>query len=144
MPHISKYKLSNKSKNNCAELLKELISQSSNKQPLLIDLLTNTEQTMLAKRLAIIYLIRKNESSYYITNTLKVSPSTINRMKKDMWSGKYNDILHYWEKGSNRKSIIDLVEQVITLGGWLPKRAYIPKKWLPYDEWIKAKYSKFN
>ena len=49
MPHVSKFKLKPKAKSDCANLLNELTSNSTNKQPLLLDLLTDVELTMLAK-----------------------------------------------------------------------------------------------
>ena len=44
------------------------------------DLLTPTEQIMLAKRLCIAYMLQKSYSQRHISNTLKLSTTTITRV----------------------------------------------------------------
>src|SRR3989344_5572148 len=50
---------------------------------------TKTERVMLAKRLAIIALLLKNVSPYSIHKTLKVSPSTVARLKRKLETRKF-------------------------------------------------------
>ena len=53
-------------------------------------LLTKTEKVMLAKRLAIIYMLENGESWYRIQHTLKVSPSTVERLSHACDLGIYD------------------------------------------------------
>ena len=56
------------------------LSSPSLTQSFLQDLLTPTEQIMLAKRLCIAYLLRKNYPQRKIADTLKLSTTTITRV----------------------------------------------------------------
>src|SRR3989338_8970598 len=92
MPHISKTKLKQKTflKINTL-LIDSLFSKSArgNGKNVLKSLLTKTEQVMLAKRLAVIVLLDRGYSLYRIAKSLKVSPSTVARIKESM-STKYS------------------------------------------------------
>ena len=87
MPHISKTKLKQKTflKINTL-LIDSLFSKSAggNGKNVLKSLLTKTERVMLAKRLAVIVLLDRSYSIYRIAKSLKVSPSTVARIKEDM------------------------------------------------------------
>jgi len=79
MAHVSKKKINNKVLN---KIDKQLIDFFKNKKydfVFLSDLLTKTERLMLAKRLAIMVLLKKGLSSYEISAMLKVSSSTVMR-----------------------------------------------------------------
>lgn len=56
------------------------LSSPSLTQSFLQDLLTPTEQIMLAKRLCIAYMLQKNYPQRAIANTLKLSTATITRV----------------------------------------------------------------
>ena len=56
------------------------LSSPSLTQSFLQDLLTPTEQIMLAKRLCIAYMLQKNYPQRAIANTLKLSTTTITRV----------------------------------------------------------------
>ncbi len=63
-------------------LLFETLGKRSDKDEffgIINDLLSPTEKVMVAKRIAIIYLLMKNVNYSNICNVLKVSPSTVNK-----------------------------------------------------------------
>ncbi len=69
------------------------ISRAGNSHSLFNELFTKTEKLMIAKRLAIIYLISQKESLYAIEQTLKVSPSTVARMSYKYEKGNYKELV---------------------------------------------------
>ena len=56
---------------------------------------------MLAKRLAIIFMLDQKESMYAISNILKVSPSTVARMSLSYENGSYANIIEEMRKQSS-------------------------------------------
>ena len=84
MPHVSKRKLN---KIDEKELIQSLnlvmakISGSSEMETFLGSLLTKTEQIMLAKRLAIVILLKEEIPQANIANALKVTQATVSRMQ---------------------------------------------------------------
>ena len=84
MPHVSKRKLN---KIDEKELIQSLnlvmakISGSSEMETFLESLLTKTEQIMLAKRLAIVILLKEEIPQANIANALKVTQATVSRMQ---------------------------------------------------------------
>lgn len=101
MPHISKQLLE---KGKFLDIHKQLfkviaeLSRSGKTRTILNQLLTKTEKLMLAKRLAIIFMLDQKESMYAISNILKVSPSTVARMSLIYENGGYGDILEEMKK----------------------------------------------
>ncbi len=101
MPHISKQLLE---KGKFLDIHKQLfrviadLSRSGRTRAILDQLLTKTEKLMLAKRLAIIFMLDQKESIYAISNILKVSPSTVARMSLLYENGGYRDILEEMRK----------------------------------------------
>lgn len=96
MPHISKRFLQ---KEKYLEIHKQLykiikeLSRTGGAKLIFDELFTKTEKLMLAKRLAIILLLDKDESIYAIENTLKVSPSTVARISLLCEEGKFKDLV---------------------------------------------------
>lgn len=86
MPHISSKKLKRKVflkiSDEFINFLANKKSPSDIKIPL-SELLTETERIMLAKRLALLIMLKKNFSFSKIANVLHVSPSTIERYWKE-------------------------------------------------------------
>ena len=62
------------------------------RQFLLKQLLTPTEQVMLAKRLALILMIQKGYSYTTIGQTLKMTPTTINRFWSQVRQNKFSAV----------------------------------------------------
>ena len=84
MPHVSKIKLNNK---NQEALIKNLeviltkINKSDDMEYFLTSLLTTTEKLMLAKRIAIVILLKEGVSESNISNALHVTRVTVSRMQ---------------------------------------------------------------
>lgn len=82
----------------------------------LIEFLTSTERTMLAKRLAIIYLINKKYSFANIERILKVSPSTVARFWKANQNNAFLVIQKQIEADRAKKIFWDELEWLVRLG----------------------------
>jgi len=88
---------------------------------LLSDLLGEEEKIMLAKRLAIIIMLTRNQTAYFIAHTLHVSPATVTRIQSLLESGKYQTLAKKFQKPT--PFIIDMIEaidSILHLGGILP------------------------
>src|SRR3989344_8743706 len=81
-------------------LILHLARQQKPKQmsDFLENLLTKTERTVLAKRMAVIFLLRLGYSSHYIYKHLNISPSTVARYSHGLESGRFEAIQSYMEK----------------------------------------------
>ncbi|MCR4276674.1 MAG: Trp family transcriptional regulator [Candidatus Roizmanbacteria bacterium] len=80
MVRNSRFTLSDDLLEKLFDLLFEVIGNKSSKdefRKIFVDLLTPAERIMLAKRVAIIYLLIKKIEYYNICDRLKVSPSTV-------------------------------------------------------------------
>lgn len=96
MPHVSKRFLERKQFLQIHRELFKTITQLSRagKTSLgLGELFTKTEKIMLAKRLAIVFMLDRNESIYAIGQILKVSPSTVARISVKYEKGDYSELL---------------------------------------------------
>lgn len=84
MPPVSKRFVNPKISRNIWELLVKAIGKADKRKelmPLFRDLLTPTERVMIAKRLAVAFLLlRKDYDQRQIGNTLKVSTATVARV----------------------------------------------------------------
>ena len=104
MPHISKQFLEKKKFHDIHNQLFKVINllvREGKTTTILNELFTKTEKLMLAKRLAIIYMLDKQESSYAISNILKVSQSTVARMSLKQENGEYSDIIREMRRQDN-------------------------------------------
>lgn len=84
MPHVSKNKLNPHVEKDLTDTLELILSKLSNKDLIkgfLISLLTPTERIMLAKRLAVIILLKENTPHSQIAQTLHVTRITVSRME---------------------------------------------------------------
>lgn len=85
------------------------------------DLLGAEERVMLAKRLAIIVMVAESYSTYRIADKLKVSTSTVDRIKITYERGGYNRLLRLVR--SSDRTYLDLwvtLDSILHLGGALP------------------------
>ncbi|MFZ2764041.1 MAG: helix-turn-helix domain-containing protein [Minisyncoccia bacterium] len=116
MAHVSKKKLSeNVEKALRTKLVEALrvIGKDKKVSYALKELLTYTESTMLAKRLAIVYLIHKDKSILDICETLNVSSSTVIRMWDKYDRGGYKSIEQVFHK--LEPSILDMIEMFLSI-----------------------------
>lgn len=115
MPHISKKQLSEKTeralKNKLVDMLR-IIGKDRKVTYSLNELLTFTEGVMLAKRLGMIYLVHKGNSTLDICDTLNVSPSTVARIEKIQDRGGYQNIEKVFHK--LEPSLIEVIEILLS------------------------------
>ena len=76
-------------------------------------ILTPTERIMLAKRLAIITMLERDQSYYRIEQTLNVSISTIKRLHKRLLAGDFDPLCRVF--GRNL-SFLDYLEVFLSAG----------------------------
>lgn len=88
-------KVSSQIYNTFLSAIADLTTPSSTRT-FLTDLLSDTEITMLAKRLSIAYMLRKKYTTRDISNILKVSLGTINRVNSTLQT-----------QGNGYKQIVD-------------------------------------
>lgn len=80
MVRNSRFKLDENVLEKLFDLFFEVVGKKANKgefRKVIVDLLSPAERIMLAKRIAIIYLLLKKIDYYNICKVLKVSPSTV-------------------------------------------------------------------
>lgn len=84
MPHVSRNKLNPQVEDDLTDTLDLILSKLTQKESVkdfLLALLTPTERIMLAKRLAIIILLKENVPHSQIAQTLHVTRITVSRME---------------------------------------------------------------
>lgn len=84
MPHVSRYKLEPKQEKELIESLNLVFSSISKREDMLkfIDsLLTDTEKLMLAKRLAVVVLIKEGLQDSDISDALHVTRMTVSKLR---------------------------------------------------------------
>ena len=84
MPHVSRFPLKNEVKREITKSLWWILAKFGKQEEIerfLGELLTPTEKTMLAKRLAIAAMLTKGYSYKDIGDVLKVSPTTVLNIK---------------------------------------------------------------
>lgn len=81
MTQISRFKLKEETLEKLYSLMFEVLGKKSKKEFLLImnDLVSPAEKIMIAKRIAVIYLLTKKVDQQIISRTVKVSLSTVSK-----------------------------------------------------------------
>lgn len=128
MAHISKDEMPSWVRNQIEKELTTLFfaTNTSTAKSLFLEVLTETELLMLAKRVVTILMLIDEQSYYRIEQVLGVSVSTSKRLHRLLIGGEYSEL----EKmATNNKARQELARKVGTLlRGGLPARAYIIKK----------------
>lgn len=117
MPHISKKYLDRKVFLAMYERFYDTLVSLRNKSEsvrLTNELLTPTERVMIAKRLAILYLIHKGHSIYEVEQTLKVSPSTVARYQLKHDSKDFDFLLSIFKKSDGLGAIFNTFEKFLS------------------------------
>jgi Trp operon repressor len=117
MPHTSSRKLKKEQFEKIYEKLVLIFNNAgkNNKSRLILDeFLTPTEKIMLAKRLVIIFMLNEKISIYHISDALKVSPSTVERMSLKHQFGEYAHISEITKK--NKPEIWEILKTLILIG----------------------------
>ncbi len=84
MPPISKFKVEDQVLEKLFKLLFEVVGKSENQsefEKIMHDVLSPVERVMIAKRIAIIYLLTKNIDYLTICEVLKVSAATVAKFR---------------------------------------------------------------
>jgi uncharacterized protein YerC len=106
MPHISKRKLSKNVEDQIITDLFEIfltLPHSTRGGSFLSEFLTPTERTMFAKRLATMFMLSDNISTYRVAEVLKMSSSTIFRIQNQFEKGAFPEIKKALTKKKVRK-----------------------------------------
>lgn len=84
MPHVSRVKLEGRIERevlNTLNLVLTKLSKEEDIEKFILALMTHTERLMLAKRLAIIILLREGMTESQIANAINVTRVTVSRMQ---------------------------------------------------------------
>ena len=107
MPHISPRHLHKKIVQKIQkQLMRTLLRLDSQfrAQFFIQELLTETEQVMLAKRLALIFLLKKEYSYVQIQRILQLSPTTIDKFQKRLCHGDFDTIMSHIKTNKKESS----------------------------------------
>lgn len=116
MPHISKKKLSEQNLRDIKHQLLSLITHTDKQQANAESLLTPVEIVMLSKRLAIIAMLSKKVPWPLISKILEVSPSTIDRIHKQINVGYYMTIISYLNNKKESRDFWSTLEVILRAG----------------------------
>ena len=119
MVRISKQKVNKKVLNQINNRLVDVVSKlenNSSTQKFLDDLLTESEKIVLAKRLAVIFMLQENISWYKISVLLKVSPTTVRKIAIDIDLEKYENVLKIVRQRKNRMTFWVGMDLVLKMG----------------------------
>lgn len=113
MTRISKYSLENRVLEKLYFLMFEIISNMDEEERftgIVNELLSSTEKIMIAKRVAIIYLLMKKIDYFMISDVLKVSSTTIAKFHSIIKKG--NEIKNILEGIIGNEKIKDFFEEL--------------------------------
>ena len=120
MPQVSRVKLNKKTENKLTEtltLILSKVSRDSDMNVFLAALLTPTEKLMLAKRIAIVVLLKENLSDTQISSVLNVTRITVAKMRYflEARGQGYDVAIRVLE---NQKLIDELKSVLVKLAGY--------------------------
>ena len=123
MTHVSSKKID-------PQLLEKLFSEiltvlkeaqrKGNLSSVMNELLTTTEKTMFAKRLAIILMLSNGIPQHRVTEVLTVSPTTVAKTALGVEIGKYKAILRVSKK--EKINVEKVIWNILTVGGIMPPK----------------------
>ena len=120
MPHISKQKLKKGVAEEISAILTEtlLSDRVREKERLSVfrSILTSTEQLMLAKRLAVLFMLEEGQSYYRINRLLNVSVSTIRRLHQAVLLGEYVPLQKAFRNKRGRVTFLEFLEVIVSAG----------------------------
>ncbi len=113
MTRISRFRLKDDIYERIYDLFCDVLMHNKRKKDfkdLLSDLLTPTEQIMIAKRVALLFLLQRNLPQNLIAKKLRLSPSTVSYWA--LLKSKTNGINRTLSRIGKQKEIISLLEDV--------------------------------
>lgn len=117
MPHLSNKKLNKKVLKDLDKYIFSIIHDAGAKTRVNIfrELLTKTEKIMIAKRIGMLFLLRKGLSLYEISKALGVSSSTVERFARAQEFQKYRHTTDWVWKHSEDGSFDAFMEALVRL-----------------------------
>lgn len=114
MPHVSKHKIDEEVRQELEKHIVSFLSDTtaSTRRSLFKEILTRTERLMIAKRLAIVFLLQEEVATHTISRRLRVSSSTVARLEEKVERGEYAEIRKWMGNKKNhafRKVLVDLL-----------------------------------
>lgn len=122
MPHISRKEIEAEWLERMSLLFFAVLAELSSaraRKVLLQELLTDTEQLMLAKRVALVAMIAADFSSYTIRKRLGISTGTVRRFARLLDRGGYKHITAELQKLREKEAFWETLEK-ISRGGLPP------------------------
>jgi uncharacterized protein YerC len=119
MPHLSQKKLKKDAFKRISRQFTKTIAELETKtetNKFLNEILTDTERTMLAKRLALLMMLKKEIPYSVIEGTLKVTPQTIARYWKKTKQHGFEVITAKLDKDKAREEFWNSVERFLLIG----------------------------
>ena len=123
MPHVSSHKVKPDLLEKIFDDLIKTIAKSKDKNNLTYvfgELFTATEKIMVAKRLAILIMLKDKIPQAKICDVLKVSPSTVSIFSLGIESGQYTTLMSVVQ--NSKVDILELIYKILTLDGFLPPK----------------------
>jgi uncharacterized protein YerC len=123
MTNVSKYPLTEKQERDLFTQLCVLFSNRPTEtiQSIFYELFGEEEKVMIAKRLAIIVMLHRHQSLYFIAETLHVSSATVSRQQKLLLDGHYSELVNILSKPTpSIKLVLKAIDDILHLGGILP------------------------
>ncbi len=111
MPHISKHAVAEKVVREIEDRIIAVLSDTGSKTRTKIfkEILTKTERLMIAKRLAMIYLAQKGTATHTISETLKVSPSTVARFENRLEQNHFKHTASWVKSHAPMNKVLKLI-----------------------------------
>ena len=126
MPHVSNKKLKDDDQEALYKEFIQSLERCFDRRKSLVVLsrfLTHTEKEMFAKRFAVIAMLSRSIAPAIISQTLKMSPTTIETMNARYQAGKYDWVVKTaLKKNTIWELLDDLTENLNTAGGFLPPK----------------------
>lgn len=116
MPHVSRKKLKRKVFVKIGEQFADIINKTSSPKEIgwfLNKLLTPTERVMLSKRLAIMFMLKKEYSFRVIQKTLKVTPQTVLRFWHKVKKPSYKAAIQKISENKHGKNFWKELEELL-------------------------------
>jgi len=113
MTRISRFPVSDKVLEKLFDLLFEAVGKQTDEEEfsyVIYDLLSPTERIMVAKRVAIVYLLMKKIDYYNISDVLKVSPNTIAKFQSIRITSR--GLVNSLKKIVRNEKIVDFFERL--------------------------------
>ena len=111
MPHISKHAIAENVIRELEERIIAVISDTGSKtrNRIFKEILTKTERLMIAKRLAMIYLVQKGAATHTISEMLKVSPSTVARFENKLERNHFTHTASWVKNHTAMNKVLKLI-----------------------------------